>query len=146
MSYTKTLPPKVGRYYKRRRELQNESLDGTTSAVVTRYAWGEGKRIVKGPRGGKLYQRFYRQAYYNDGRFYKISKVNTGKGLWPRVFVPLDGRIWDCHPLQSEEQGIPAVAIDLKMGYPVAVTIDGERCQLNEESAETMLAVLGLEG
>lgn len=130
------------RYYARFRDipLWNDTSNDV-SALTTRYYHEIASRPCLGPRGGKNHsQLFYRDAYYYDGRFWKIvnQEVADYTDCWDyleldcdsrdidsRVYTnalyPITGAIHDKVPLQSMEKGIPVVCITCEDGYPVSV-------------------------
>ena len=129
MGYSSVMPPKPKRYYARHRKMVARK-DGVTvevEALVTRYTYATGIRPEKGPRGGKAGREFFRQVLYYDGTFYKIlSEKQEHDSGWLRFLEPINGVIWDCHQLQSEEQGIPVVAFQLKDGKPTQLSYYGQ--------------------
>lgn len=100
--------------------------DGTeVRALTTRYSYAEGRFVRNdGPRGGKRVHTFPRQAYYLDGRFYRISRapLDSEGREWTAFLAPISGTIVDVYPLQSAQEGIPDVAIVCRDGFPMSVS------------------------
>lgn len=89
--------------------------------LITRYTWRLGRRPCEGPRGGRALREFARYVYYADGIFYRNDNVaiRDGEGVrFVNSLVPIDGAIWDAHPKQSMEQGIPVLTIYCLGGNP----------------------------
>jgi hypothetical protein len=102
-----------------------KAADGTEGAPLrTRYTdrwkWRLKKR-AKEP----TYEQFPRMVYYLGGRFYITGDAKI-QGKWTQALVRLDGVMWDAHPIQSEEQGIPVVAFQLKDGRPTQLSYYGQ--------------------
>ena len=119
------LPYREKRHYNRHPKLR--MADGTeVKPLRTRYTdlwkWRTSKEV--GPRGGKRYERFPRMVYYLDGLFWRNESVERGPGDWVERLVPVDGAIWDAHPIQSREQGIPVVLIRCEGGRPTVAEHD----------------------
>ena len=94
-----------------------KATDGTEGAPLrTRYTdrwkWRLKKR-AKEP----TYEQFPRMVYYLGGRFYITGDAKI-QGKWTQALVRLDGVMWDAHPIQSEEQGIPVVRVWCEDGVP----------------------------
>lgn len=103
-----------------------QTLDGVeVRALATRYSYAEGRFIRNdGPHGGKRLHTFPRQAYYLDGRFFRISRAPREDGSWAVWLAPLTGNLIDVYPCQSEDEGIPCVSISVRDGYPVSMSGD----------------------
>ena len=99
--------------------------DGTeVRALTTRYSFAEGRFVRNdGPHGGKRVHTFPRQAYYCDGRFWRISRtpLDSEGREWKAFLAPISGTIVDVYPIQSAQEGIPAVDIKCRDGFPVEV-------------------------
>lgn len=97
--------------------------DGTSGhALETRYTYQQARHPVCGPRGGRAYQLFYRQAYYADGVFYRMANRRDDGGAWRNVLVPIDGPLWDAYPIQTERESLPSISIQCSDGRPVATS------------------------
>ena len=149
------LPPKVRRHYDRFRDMAlAEDPSREISVLTTRYSSGIGRRPATGPRGGKAWQEFNRCTYFNqqNNRFYKAAKLATDfhegePSAWIDALSPISGQIVDCHIAQSEEQGIPPVAILCQYGRPVSCKLLGseEVIWTDEEPVEALRFYLGLD-
>ena len=126
--YTEPRSKATGRpvFSQRHRTMQTE--DGhEVRATITRYSWGWGYRPTSGPRGGRWYQRFPRQVYYADGRFWKTRTraLDQAGTEFDTVLVPVTGTVTDAHPAHSKARGIPVVTITCDHGYPLHVDTEG---------------------
>ena len=148
------IPPKTKRHYNRFRTMPSAETLEDIEVLTTRYSSGIGKRPTTGPRGGKAFQEFNRMTYYNQvtGQFLRASKVPTdyyeGEPCqWVDALSPITGNITDCHISQSAEEGIPAVSIVCKDGYPISANIIGTEENIwNEgEPIEALAFFLGLD-
>lgn len=131
-------------HYNRRRWLQTRE-GRKVRLMTTRYAWSWDYRNATGPNGGKALSEHPKNAYYLDGRFYKIEKQHVDEHEWAYVIASLSGEMWDVHPTQSSFEGIPVVRIRCMDGYPVTITMDGEEMEMTADwwpMAEEMLGIV----
>ena len=149
------LPAKVTRHYDRFRDLPlAEDPSREISVLTTRYSSGIGRRPATGPRGGRAWQEFNRATYFNqvDNRFYRVTKLATEyfegePAAWIDALSPISGQVVDCHIRQSEEQGIPPVAIRCELGRPISCKLIGseEVIWTEGEPIEALRFYLGLD-
>jgi hypothetical protein len=108
------------KYFRYRKVLFGDGTSG--HALETRYTYQRARRPVCGPRGGRAYQIFYRQAYYADGIFYRMANHRDERGAWRNILVPIDGRLWDAYPIQTKREGMPSISIQCGDGRPVSTS------------------------